>query len=59
MYCLPKMYKTPIGPRFIVASKSCSTKPLSSTISKIFEMIFNTVESFHNKNFFYSGCNKF
>ena len=28
MYWLPKMHKTSIDARFIVASKSCSTKPL-------------------------------
>ena len=59
MYWLPKMHKTPVGARFIVASYYCSTNPLSDTISQIFIMIFNTVESFHNKSFFYSGCKKF
>ena len=46
MYCLPKMHKTPIGARFIVASNYCSMKPISDTTSKIFKMILNTVESF-------------
>ena len=59
MYGLPKMHKTPIGARFIVPSKNCSTKPFSDKISKIFKMIFNIVESFYNKSFFYSGCKKF
>ena len=59
MYWLPKMHKTPVGARFIVASYYCSTNPLSDTIPKIFIMVFNTVESFHNKSFFYSGCKKF
>ena len=58
MYWLPKMQKTPVGARFIVASYYCSTNPLSDTISKIFIMVFNTVESFHNKSIFYSGCKK-
>ena len=31
----------------------------SDTISKNFKMIFNTVESFHKKVFFYLGCKKF
>ena len=53
------MHKTPLGARFIVASYYCSTNPLSDTISQIFIMVFNTVESFHNKSFFYSGCKKF
>ena len=43
---------------FIVAPKNCSTKAPSDTIFKIFKTIFNTVESFYNKNFFYSGCKK-
>ena len=59
MYWLPKMHKTPVGARFIVASYYCSTNPLSDTISKIFKMVFNTAESFHNKSFFYSRCKKF
>ena len=36
MYWLPKILKTPVGARFIVASYYCSTSPLSDTISKIF-----------------------
>ena len=59
MYWLPKMHKTPVGARFIVASHYCSTNPLCDTISKIFIMVFNTVESFHNKSVYYSGCKKF
>ena len=59
MYWLPKMHKTPVGARFIGASYYCSTNPLSDTISKIFIMVFNTAESFHNKSLFYSGCKKF
>ena len=53
MYWLPKIHKTLVGVRFIVASYYCSTNPLSDKISK---MIFNTVESFHKKSLFYSGC---
>ena len=53
------MHKTPVGARFIVTSYYCSTNPLSDTISKIFIMVFNNVESSRNKSFFYSGCKKF
>ena len=38
MYWLPKIHKKSIDTRFIVASKNCSTKPLSDTISKIFKL---------------------
>ena len=59
MYWLPKIHKTLVGVRFIVASYYCSINQLSDTISKNFKMIFNTVESFHKKSFFYWGCKKF
>ena len=59
MYWLPKMHKTPIGTRFIIASKNCSTKPLSGIISNAFKLIFDSVNSFHNKNRYYSNLNKF
>ena len=59
MYWLLKMHKTPVDATFFVASNYCSTNPLSDTICKIFIMVFNTAESFHNKSFFYSGCKKF
>ena len=53
------MHKKPIGCRFIIASKNCSTKPLTKVISFVFKMIFNTIISFHNKSLFYSRLNKF
>ena len=59
MYWLPKIHKTPVGARFIVASYYCSTNPLSDTISKNFKIIFNTVESFHKIGLFYLDCKKF
>ena len=59
MHWLPKMHKKPVGCRFIIASKDCSTKPLTKAISNVFKMIFDTVESFHNKSLFYSRLNKF
>ena len=59
MYWLPKLHKTPIGARFIIASKNCSNKPLSNVISKIFKMIFKNVENFHSKTKFYSSFKKF
>ena len=59
MHWLPKIHKTPAGARFIVVSYYCSTNPLSDIISKIFKMVFNTPESFHNKSFSYSCCKTF
>ena len=54
MYWMPKIHKSPIGCRFIVASKKCSTKPLTKTVSHIFKMIFAHVENFNIKSSFFS-----
>ena len=59
MYWTPKMHKSPVGARFIIASKKCSTKPLTEAVSKTFKMIFAHVNSFHKKSVFYSGFNRF
>ena len=56
---MPKLHKNPVGSRFIVASKSCSTKPLTSVVSRVFKMIFAHIESFHANSFFYSNFKKF
>ena len=52
MHWLPRMHKTPNGSRFIVASKACCNKQLSNIVSKVFKMIYNHVEVFHNKSHF-------
>ena len=59
MYWLPKMHYDPPRARFIIASSSCSTKPLSKVTSKIFKHIFNQVQSFHKKSYFYKNYNRF
>ena len=59
MYWLPKMHYSPPRCRFIVASSSCSTKPLSRLASSIYKHIFNQVRSFHHKSTFYKNYNHF
>ena len=59
MYWVPKMHYTPSRSRFIVASSSCSTKPLSSLASSIYKHIFNQVRNFHDKSTFYKNYNRF
>ena len=59
MYWTPKMHKTPTGKRFIIASKQCSTKKISTAVSLVFKMIFSQVESFHKNAKFLSNYNKF
>ena len=39
MYWIPKMHKNPVKYRFIVASKCCSTKQLSTAVSNAFKLI--------------------
>ena len=43
----------------IVASKNFGNKPLSDETSKVFEMTFDHVESFHRKSLFYTCFEKF
>ena len=59
MYSMPKLHKTPVGKRFIIASKNCSTKPLSKAVSNVFKLIYNQIENFHKKSKFLSNYNKF
>ena len=59
MYWLPKIHKTPTGSSLGLTSKTCSTKNLSNTVSKVFEMIHNRVENIYNKSRFYSNFKKY
>ena len=59
MYWIPKMHKTPVDARFIIASAKCSTKPLSKAVTKVFKLIFTQTKNFHAKSKFYSKYNKF
>ena len=59
MYWMPKMHYSPPRARFIVASSSCSTKPLSKITSLLYKKIFNQVRNFHEKSTFYGNYNRF
>ena len=59
MYWIPKKHKQPTGKRFIIASKQCSTKQISSAVSNVFKLIYKQVENFHKKAKFLSNYNKF
>ena len=59
MYWTPKMHYTPSRARFIVASASCSTKPISKTVSIIFKKILDQIDNFHQKSTFYKNYNMF
>ena len=59
MYWMPKMHYTPSKARFIVASSTCSNKPLSKIISTIFSKIFTQINNFHAKAHFHKNYNRF
>ena len=55
IYWIPKLHKTPVKFRFIIASKCCTTKSLSKDLSSIFSLFQKQIETYHNKAHFYSG----
>ena len=59
MYWIPKMHKNPISFRFIIASPTCSIKPLSKDITSIFKLFYKKVERYHNKGRLWSGVKTF
>ena len=54
MCWIPKLHENPVGSRFIIASKNCSTKPLSKTISNVFKLIYSQRKNFHRQSKFLS-----
>ena len=59
MYWTPKMHKTPIGARYIIASKRCSTKKVSKSVSNAFKIILKQIYNFHHKSTFYTQYKKY
>ena len=59
MYWIPKMHKTPVKHRFIVAAKSSSTKQISTAVSNTFKLIHRQTENFHRYSKFDANYNKF
>ena len=59
MYWIPKLHENPVGSRFIIASKSCSTNPLSKAVSNVFKLIYSRIENFQRKFKLLSNYKKF
>ena len=59
MYWLPKLHKTPSKARFIVAATNCSVKPLSKAVTSALKLLYNQIESYNDKTFYFSGVKKF
>ena len=55
IYWTPKLHKTPVKFRFIIASKRCTTKVLSKHVSSVFSLFQRQIETYHSKAHFYSG----
>ena len=59
MYWIPKLHKNQVGSRFVIASKTCSTKPVSKSVFNVFKFIYSQIEHFHRKSKFLSHYIKF
>ena len=59
IYMVPKFHKDPIQFRFIVASKKCSTTPLSSAIGKALSEILKQRKFYCAKLERYDGINRY
>ena len=59
MYWLPKMHKSPIKARFIIASPKSSIKPLSKAVTSAFRLFYKQIENYHDKTRFFTGVNNF
>ena len=59
IYWMPKLHKTPIKERFIIASKKCTLKQLSKDITSIFKLAHEQVEKYKNKARRFSGVSTF
>lgn len=59
IYWLPKLHKTPIKARFIIASQKCSVKKLSKDITSIFKLAYDQIERYNQKASSFSGIKTF
>ena len=58
-YWTPKMHKSPIGARFIIASNSCSNKILSKNVTAAFKLFYDSLRVYHDKIRYFSGIKTF
>ena len=53
------MHKNPTGARFVIASKICSRKQISESVSNFFKLVYSQIENVHINAKFLSNYNKF
>ena len=56
---IPKIHKSPTGARFINASKICSKKQISKSVSNVYKLVYSEIENFHKNAKLLSNYNKF
>ena len=59
MYWIPKMHKSPVGERFIIASPKCSLKPLLKDATSILKLFQKQIQSYHDKERIWKGVSNF
>ena len=59
IYWLPKLHKSPIKFRFIIAAPNCSIKPLAQSLTSIFKLFQKQIRTYNEKSFFFSGVKTF
>ena len=59
IYWTPKLHKNPVKFRFIIASKSCSTKPLTKAVASVFSMFDKQIETYNKKAHYFSGVKSY
>ena len=59
IYWLPKLHKTPIKFRFIIAAPNCSIKPLARSVTAMFKLFQKQIRTYNEKSKFFSGVKTF
>ena len=59
IYWTPKLHKSPVKFRFIIASKCCTVKQLSKNISSIFSLFSKQIETYNKKAHYYTGIKSY
>ena len=59
MYWTPKMHKSPIKARFVIASLKSSVKHLARTITSVFHLFFRQIQTYNDKGRFFTDVNTF
>ena len=57
LYCTPKLHKSPVKHRFIASSSKCTTKELSSLLTKILTVIKTGLEKYCSIKTSHTGVN--